>query len=178
MRRLLFCLTVLALLGFLTGTAAAVPPVRSVQLENSYSAYIDDPACGAPFVLEVHDVGRMTTTTFFDKDGKFKEALVHETQITETLTNSVTGETATSVYTNVIHDQHLTTDPATGTIHYMERYSGLNFLARSPRESTLVSAGMVEALVTVTFDENGDLIFTVTGLHETPNLIPAHTLVC
>jgi hypothetical protein len=132
-----------------TGSAVGAPVFRSVTFEQTYS--FDSPFCGDA-VIAVHEVGRITFTVFLDKNGFPQSFALHDAAITYTITNTETGASITSFYSN--------------------------FMIRSADEPPLVSAGRAELTYTLTFDADGNPIFTQTGLSETPNMVHLTQLLC
>jgi hypothetical protein len=173
-------LVVLVSLGLLagavwTGTATAAPVFREVTYEQT-SSFDNSSFCGNATIVE-HDVGRMMTAVFVQPDGSIR-VLTQGAKVTSTLTNTETGATLTFVGSNMESFRQLTTDPLTGAITETVAFNGLNYLIRTPQSAPLVSAGRGVLTLAVTFDGDGNPIFTPTGELSTPNLKHLTQLLC
>jgi hypothetical protein len=158
-----------------TGSAVGAPVFRSVTFEQTYS-FDNSPFCGDA-VIVVHDVGRITFTVFLNQDGTPQAFATHDAAITSTITNTETGVSITFFYSNFVNEQ-IRTDPRTGVITDTLSFTGLNFIIRSPDGPPLVAAGRAELTATVTFDADGNPIFTQTGSSETPNMVHLTQVLC
>lgn len=174
MRRLLVAVTLAVLGAVWAGGAAAVPPQRTVGFEDTYT-YRAQP-CGDALIV-VHDVGRITFTDFFNPDGSLKVSTIHDAAITSTQTNTETGATLTSFYSNFVQDR-LSIDPRSGVITEILSFNGLNFIVEGRDGRRVVSAGRGVFTFLITFDADGNLIGTPIGGTSTPNLVHVSQLLC
>jgi hypothetical protein len=173
MRRFLIIAAIASTAAVWTGSATAVPPVRGVTFENTYS--FTSPFCGDAQIV-AHDVGRMTFADFFSPDGSLKASTNHLTAITQTLTNTATGATITNFYSQFVVAR-FSVDALTGAITIVESINGLNFIIQEPDGRRQVSAGRGTITLLVTFDENGNPVVTETET-STPNLVHLTQLLC
>ena len=127
-------------------------------------------------MIVVHDVGRIMTTVFIQPDGTFRLA-IHDAAITSTITDTRTGATLTGFYSNVEAVQQKT-DPVTGAITQTLGFTGLNFIFRTAEGAPLVSAGRAVQTFLITFDADGNPVFTSTGTRSTPNMVHATQVLC
>ena len=172
MRLLLAVVALAVLVAVWTGSATAVPPQRTVTFE--LTSTFTSPFCGDA-VIVAHDVGRITITFFFNPDGSLT-VTVHDTAITQTLTNTETGATLTTFYSQFI-DERVSVDPESGAITITESVNGLNFIIDGTESPPLVSAGRGVATFVITFDANGNPVVTETET-STPNLVHLTQLLC
>jgi hypothetical protein len=178
MRRSLRCRFVVAvvpvvLAAFWTGGAAAAPPQRTVTFEATST--FTSPFCGDALIAE-HDVGRITYTEFFNPGGSSKAFMIHDTAVTQTLTNTETGATLTDFFSQLV-DERFSIDPSTGDITITVSVDGLNFIIRGTNPP-LVSAGRGVLTFLITFDAQGNPTVTQIGETATPNLVHLTQLLC
>jgi len=173
-RRFLITVAMGVLAAAWTGSATAGPVFREVTFDQTYS-FNNSPFCGDA-VIVVHDVGRITTTVFIQPDGTFRLS-IHSAAITSTITNTETGATLTSFYSNLEAVQ-LKIDPVTGAMTETLTFTGLNFIFRTPAGAPLVAAGRAVVTILVTFDTDGNPIFTKTGESSTPNMEHVTKVLC
>lgn len=166
--------TVLAIAAW-TGSATASPVFREVTFDNT-EAFNNSPFCGDDLIV-VHDVGRVTFTAFLNRDGTPQAFTTHDAAITSTITDTVTGASLTLVYSNFVNEQ-IRTDARTGAITDTLSFNGLNFIIRTSDGATLVSAGRGVLTASVTFDADGNPIFTPIGASSTPNLVHITSILC
>jgi hypothetical protein len=173
--RLLVAVVVAVLAAVWTGSATAVPPERTVTFEvtNTFTS----PFCGDALIV-VHDVGRITFTAFFNPDGPFLKAfMIHDPALTSTLTNTETGATLTLFYSNldVVRQSF---DPTTGVLTVTESFNGLNFIIRGTDGPPLVSAGRGVITFLITFDADGNPIFSDVRESSTPKIVHLTQILC
>jgi hypothetical protein len=173
-RPFLVTITLAVLAAVWAGGAAAVSPERTVFFELTYPIFSS--VCPDAHFVE-HDVGRITFTTFLNADGTLRAFGTHDAAITSTITNTDTGATLTFFYSNFVHEQ-ISVDSATGALTDTLSLNGLNFIIQSPDGPPLVSAGRVVVTLLVTFDADGNPIFTVTGITSTPNIVGLSQFIC
>jgi hypothetical protein len=157
-----------------TGDATAAPPQRTVTFDVAFT--FTSPFCGDAIITD-HDVGRITFTSFVNADGTPRAFTTHDAATTTTLTNTETGATLTLFYSNFV-DARLSVDPRTGVITELVSFNGLNFLGETLDGTPFVSAGRAELTFLVTFDADGNPIFTPTGVSETPKIVHLTQLLC
>jgi hypothetical protein len=173
MRRLLLAAALAVLAAVWTGSATAVSPQRTVTFEVTYT--FTSPFCDDALIL-AHEVGRRTFTDFFNPDGSLKATTIHDTAITQTLTNTETGATLTNFFSQFI-DVRIKVDRRSGAITVTESINGLNFIIEGTDGPRVVSAGRGVITFLITFDANGDPVITVTET-STPNLVHLTQLLC
>jgi hypothetical protein len=158
-----------------TGPAAAVPPERTVAFDVTYT-FDNSPFCGDATII-VHDVGRITFTSFFNPDGSLRAFTVHDAAVTSTLTNTETGATLTGFYSN-LDASKFSFDPSTDIFTVEESFNGLNILIRDAGGAPFVYAGraLVTFRIKVDSEGNGTLI-DVTQV-ATPKMVHLTQLLC
>jgi hypothetical protein len=174
MRRYLIIAMVAVLATLWTGSAAAIPPERFVTFEAT--SVFKSPFCGDATIVE-HDVGRITLKAFFNPDGTLKAFTIQDAATTSTLTNTETGATLTFFYSNFVNDQYRV-DHRTGAITDTLSFNGLNAIIRSPEGPPIVTAGRAALTYLVTFDVDGNPIFTPTRETATPNMEHLTKILC
>jgi hypothetical protein len=174
LQRLLIATSVLVLAAISTGTAAAVPPERTVTFDVTYT--VQSPFCGDAIIVQ-HDVGRITFTSFFNADGSLRAFTVHDAAVTSTFTNTETGATLTGFYSNLDSSQ-FRFDPATGILTATESFNGLNLLVRGTGEAPFVSAGRAVVTFRIMFDADGNgTVIDVTQV-ATPKMFHLTQVLC
>jgi hypothetical protein len=174
LQRLLIATSVLVLAAIWTGTAAAVPPDRTIMSEATQT--FQSPFCGDALIVE-HDVGRITYTSFFNPDGSLRAFTVHDAAVTTTLTNTETGATLTGVYSNLDATQ-ISFDPSSGVVTLTESFNGLNILLRGTGGAPFVSAGRAVVTYRFRFDSEGNAILIDVTQVATPKMVHLTQLLC
>jgi hypothetical protein len=150
-RRLVLCASLAVGLSLAAIAQAAAAPPEKIVIEDIHIEQVDSTSCDFPF-LEVFD-GRVTITTFFDKQGNPVRIEFH-LPFHGTLTNEATGGSVSA-------DQvlQLTVDLEEGT----ESDVGLRFRVAFPGLGVvLLDAGKV------VFDADGNVVFEA-GPHQIVN---------
>ena len=150
-RRLVLCASLVVGLSLAVIAQAAAAPPEKIVIEDIHIEQVDSTSCDFPF-LEVFD-GRVTITTFFDKQGNPVRIEFH-LPFHGTLTNEATGGSVSA-------DQvlQLTVDLEEGT----ESDAGLRFRVAFPGLGVvLLDAGKV------VFYADGNVVFEA-GLHQIVN---------
>jgi hypothetical protein len=174
MRRHLIIAIPVVLAALWTGSAAAVPPERFVVFDLMF--VFKSPFCGDATIVG-HNVGRSTVKTFFNRDGTVKAFTIQDAAVTQTLTNTETGATLTNFYSQFVKDQYRVA-PTTGAITETLTFNGLNGIIKNPEGPPLVIAGRAEQTYLITFDAEGNPIFTLTSDTSTPNMEHLTKLLC
>jgi hypothetical protein len=175
MRRFIVWALVASLFGVCATNAAAIAPDRTVTFENAYM-FANSPFCPGDLIA-VDDVGRITYTAFFNRDGSLKAFTTHDAAISSSVTDATTGKTLQVFYSNVVI-QRDTIDPVTGVITITLGFNGLNFIIQGTSGPPLVSAGRAVETVTLTFDSEGNPTLTEVGSTATPNMMHLTQVLC
>jgi hypothetical protein len=163
------------LVGFSATPATADAPVRWVTFDAT-EIVTDSPFCPGD-VIEIHDVGRITYTAFFNRDGTLKAFTTHDAAVTSYVEDTTTGAKLTVFYSNVVIQRN-SIDSETGVITGTVSFDGLNFIIAGADGPPLVSAGRAVINFTVTFDSEGNPMVTETGGSATPRMLHFTQILC
>jgi hypothetical protein len=175
MRRFIVAAAVAGVIGACAGNATAVPPDRTVTFEDAYT--FDNSSFCPGDLIAVDDVGRITYTAFFNRDGSLKAFTTHDAAISSVITDTTTGRSLQLFYSNVVI-QRDSIDLATGVITITLGFNGLNFIIGGTAGPPLVSAGRAVETLLLTFDSEGNPTVTEVGSVATPNMVHLTQVLC
>lgn len=167
------------LLGMFLGAAALSPlaaeaaaPERVVSDTVTYSG---TSPCGP--VTEV-DVGRITSTTFFNTDGTVKRFVLRDPAITSTFTLKGGNSLTFFVSNIVLISSTTTTSPNGSTYTEVDKYVGLNYIYTTPDGRMITSAGRGTLTYMVSYDARGKIVSEDLSDSATPNLAHVTDIIC
>jgi hypothetical protein len=160
----------LALAGAASAQSQKVFPGEVVHIDETYIDPYFSEVCGFPVVQ--HDVG-VIKFTFFETDPNGDLRVHEQVSLRQTVTNAETGTSLTGQVSGSEIATVETTDE-NGSLLFTETFMGLNFLLRGlkgPDGTPLPNfSGRGVEFLSVTFDENGNVIDFNFGDTKTPHL--------